>query len=217
MRQRHLAYLFDLDGTLIDTAPDIGAALNHSLETAGLAPVRSDLVRHWVGFGSRKLIEQALIHHHKQPAQEQIDALLEPFLSYYTEHIADLSKPYPTTVETLTALKTEGIHLAVVTNKLQALAVPVLDALELSPFFDVIVGGDTASRPKPAADPIKYCLQHVAVRPEDALMVGDSITDVDAARAAGVGIVCLRDGYNHGTDVATLDPDRVIDRLSELL
>ena len=152
-----------------------------------------------------------------QPEDQLIDKLLGPFLSYYGEHIADHSQLYPNTMETLLALKQRGARLAIVTNKLTELSVPLLTAMDLKTHFDLIVCGDTTPNPKPAPDPIQHVLDFFKVDPEQALMISDSDADIGAARAAHVDVACLRDGYNHGIDVATLKPDKVIDSIKELL
>ena len=217
MKTQYEAYLFDLDGTLVDSAPDIGAALNYSLQQASLPVVSLDLVRHWIGHGSRTLVRQALLHRQMQPENRLIDQLLGPFLSYYVEHIADHSQLYPNTMATLLELKQRGARLAIVTNKLTELSLPLLTALDLKTHFDLIVCGDTTAKPKPAPDPIQHVLDLFKVAPEQALMIGDSDADIGAARAAHVDVVCLRDGYNHGVDVASLNPDKVVDSIKELL
>ena len=217
MKTHYDAYLFDLDGTLVDSAPDIGAALNYSLQQASLPVVSLDLVRHWIGHGSRTLVRQALLHLQMQPENRLIDQLLGPFLSYYVEHIADHSQLYPNTTATLLELKQRGARLAIVTNKLTELSLPLLTALDLKTHFDLIVCGDTTAKPKPAPDPIQHVLDLFKVGPEQALMIGDSDADIGAARAARVDVVCLRDGYNHGVDVASLNPDKVVDSIKELL
>ena len=214
---RYRAYLFDLDGTLVDSVPDIDQALNHALATADLPPVAESLTRHWIGHGSRTLIQQAL-QHHQQPADTTaIDQLIGPFLSHYKANIAVHSKIYPQVRETLSTLQQAGNKLAVVTNKLTELSEPLLKDIGLYDFFDLIVCGDTADQPKPAADPIVLCLKHFDLTPAQVLMVGDSETDVLAAKAANVDVACVRDGYNHGVDVTTLDPDFVITSFAELL
>jgi phosphoglycolate phosphatase len=152
-----------------------------------------------------------------EPKDELLDQLLGPFLDYYTQHIADLSQAYPNTLDTLVELKRRGASLAIVTNKLTELSVPLLEALDLKIYFDLIVCGDTTANPKPAADPIEHCLSFFQLPPDRVLMIGDSDADIGAAKAAEVDVVCMRDGYNHGVDVATLNPTRVIDNLLELL
>jgi phosphoglycolate phosphatase len=208
-------YLFDLDGTLVDTAPDISAALNHALGIVGLESVDEALTRHWVGHGSRVLVQQALLH---QGGPE--DALAEvqrQFLEYYERHIADHSAPYPYVVETLQVLRDRGARLAVVTNKLTRLSVPLLQALGLAQLFHTVVCGDTAAQPKPAADPALHACAAMGLEAAEALFVGDSETDVACARAAGCPVVCVADGYNHGVPAHQLGADAVIDSFKDLV
>ena len=244
-------YLFDLDGTLIDTAPDICAAVNHALEQFGYGPAPESLVRHWVGHGGKHCIEHAVaaaqadaagkpsacepaaaLDGHApgggQPAEPPgashttvdpalVDAMLELFLDHYGAHIADMSRPYPHVVETLRTLSERRAKLAVVTNKRIALTRKLLDELELTTWFDAIVGGDTAANPKPAADPILYACDRIGLSTQEILFVGDSLTDVNASRAAGCPVVCLPDGYNHGIAPERLGADAIIRSLGELV
>ena len=242
-------YLFDLDGTLIDTAPDIGAAVNHALNRFGFDSVSGDLVRHWVGHGGKHCIEHAVAaaqenaignprtnatdgmgdgHGREGSAQPLdsahsgvdsalVDAMLGLFLEHYEEHIADMSLPYPQVVETLRALSRCNAKLAVVTNKRIGLTRKLLDELQLTAWFDTIVGGDTAANPKPAADPILYACDQIGLSPQDVLFVGDSLTDVNASRAAGCPVVCVPDGYNHGIAPGDLGADAIIGSFRELV
>lgn len=225
-------YLFDLDGTLVDTAPDINAALNHALHRAGLEPVDEALTRHWVGHGAQVLIEQALQQHNGarrgrrrggtrgDPAggtHADPQSLLEAFIDHYRRHIADHSQVYPAVLESLQTLRQRGASLAVVTNKRTALTQPLLDTLAMTHLFDSIVCGDTAALPKPAADPALHACRELGLTPAEVLFVGDSETDVACARAAGCAVVCVRDGYNHGVPAEALGADGVIDSFRELL
>lgn len=212
------AYLFDLDGTLVDTAPDINVSLNFTLAKSGFQSVTEDHTRHWIGHGARVLIQQALVHQEFDgDVTTQLEQMLEPFLDHYSEHHAELSKVYPTVVDTLRALQTRGARLAVVTNKITRLSTQIVDSLNLTAYFDLIVCGDTTPTPKPDPAPVHYCLDRFQVSPQNALFVGDSNTDVGAAHASGTAIVCMRDGYNHGEDVSKLGVDGVIDLFEELL
>lgn len=213
--KRYRGYLFDLDGTLIDTAPDLTAALNHALDRAGCAPVDEALTRHWVGHGALVMIQQALAHHGRTADAEA--QMLDDFLDYYRRHIAVHSRPYPHVVDTLDALAAGGAALAVVTNKRESLTRPLLDALNLTCAFGAIVGGDTAARPKPAADPALHACAALGLAPDDVLFVGDSRTDVDCARAAGCDVVCVPDGYRHGVPAHELGADAVIDSFLDLV
>jgi len=208
-------YLFDLDGTLVDTAPDINAALNFALGEHGYQPVQESLTRHWIGHGAKAVVQQALTH--QQLPQIEIDHILSAFLQYYEQHVADLSQPYAHVVQTLEYLAGRGARLAVVTNKLTRFSVPILNALGIATLFDAVVCGDTSSAPKPAADPALHACRMLSIAPAAALFVGDSETDVLCARAAGCPIVCVRDGYNHGVPAENLGADAVIESFRDLV
>jgi phosphoglycolate phosphatase len=213
--KRYAGYLFDLDGTLVDTAPDINVALNHALQSRGHPEVDEALTRHWVGHGARALIIQAL-ERHGLPL-EQTDELFDSFVEHYGSHIADRSRPYPGVVDTLERLRDTGAGLAVVTNKLDLFTRPLLTALGLDAYLTAIVCGDTAEHPKPAPDPALYACRLLEVHVADALFVGDSETDVKCARAAGCAVVVVRDGYNHGTPAEALEADAVIESFYDLV
>lgn len=212
------AYLFDLDGTLVDTAPDIMKGLNHALAVAGHQPVDEALTRHWVGHGARVLIEKALEHYHVDgPDEGRLQAMIDDFIEHYAAHIADDSQPYPGVVATLERLTADGRKLGVVTNKAIYLSRLLLNALDLNRFFGIVVGGDSMQVRKPAAEPALYAMNELGVTAEQTMFVGDSATDVGCARAAGCAIVCYRDGYNHGEDPEHLGSDRVIDSFLDLV
>lgn len=210
------AYLFDLDGTLVDTAPDLRTALNHALALGGIEPVGEALTRHWVGHGVRAMLDAAFAHHDAPVGEERLDELMAACLAHYGDHIADLSRPYPAVVETLAALR-ERAALAVVTNKPTDLSDRLLDALDLSRFFGAVVGRGTTPKPKPDAEPAHFACRQIGKQPQQALFVGDSETDVLCARAAGCDVALVRYGYNHGQAPETLGADRVIESFRELL
>ena len=210
------AYLFDLDGTLVDTAPDLSQALNHTLAKAGLEPVDEALTRHWVGHGVRAMLEAAFRHHDRLTSEPDLDANQAFLVDHYREHIADHSRPYGGVVETLDTLARRA-PLAVVTNKPTDLSNKLLDALDLARFFRVVVGRGTTERFKPDPQPAYYACERLGTQPTTALFVGDSETDVLCARAAGCDVVLYRHGYNHGRNPDTLGADRVIDSLSALV
>ncbi len=211
------AYLFDLDGTLVDTAPDLGGALNASLRNAGLPGITEAQARMWIGHGAKFSLTQALDHHNLNLDPAAVDALLDNFLNHYENHVAELSTLYAGVVDTLDALRQSGSKLAVVTNKPTRFTLPLLSELALDGYFQSVVCGDTAALPKPAPDPILLCLKQLGATASCSLMVGDSVTDVDAAKAAQLDVACYRDGYNHGIDVVTLKPTLVFDRMDEIL
>ena len=209
------AYLFDLDGTLIDTAPDLHRALNHALDEFGFAHVEESLARRFIGHGALVMIERAISHQeaqHSDPAE-----LLDVFLGYYAEHICDASVAYPEVADTLAELRSRGAKLAVVTNKRKHFADLLIEQMGWRHHFDTIVGGDTAAQPKPAADPVVLTSEEIGVPLSNILFIGDSATDVGAARAADVPVVVVRDGYNEGIPACELGADAVIDGFSELL
>ena len=210
------AYLFDLDGTLIDTAPDLSNALNHALAAAGIAPVTEALTRHWVGHGVRAMLAAAFEHHDLEQQEDRFEEFVAVLLTHYERHIADCSRPYPSVVETLKALG-ERAPLAVVTNKPFRFTELLLEALDLTRHFATVIGGDTATKPKPAPEPALLACERLGSSPASALFVGDSATDVGCARAAGCPVVVYRHGYNHGIDPDSLGADAVIDSFDELL
>jgi len=211
----YAGYLFDLDGTLVDTAPDINVALNAALTAAGLEPVTEAHTRHWVGHGAKVLVEQALDHQGR--SRDAVEPLREAFIAHYERHIAVHSRPYPHVVDTLAALRDRGARLGVVTNKMTRLTLPLLQALDLERWFDCVVCGDTTARPKPAPDPALHAAALLGLGVQHTLFVGDSDTDVNCARAAGCAVVCVADGYNHGIPPEQLGADRVIASFRELL
>lgn len=207
------AYLFDLDGTLVDTAPDLMAGLNVCLAEHGYAEVDEELTRRWVGHGAAKMIEQALVHQGSdEPPAHLAKSMFDLFLEHYTLHIADESAPYPGVREALDSL---GRHasLGVVTNKVSRLTTPLLDALGLAGCFEVVVCSDTVGVFKPAADPALHACAALGVEPARTLFVGDSITDVQCARAAGCDVVCVPYGYSGSIPPEDLGADRLIDSL----
>ena len=212
----YAAYLFDLDGTLVDTAPDLSRALNHTLALAGLDHVDESLTRHWVGHGVRAMLEAAFEHLGVRAQAGELDHHQAALVDHYAAHIADCSLPYPSVVETLTALAARA-PLAVVTNKPTDLSNRLLDALDLARYFEVVVGRGTTANFKPHPEPALCACDHLGAAIERALFVGDSETDVLCARAAGCDIVLYRHGYNHGRDPDQLGADRVIDSFDALV
>ena len=211
------AYLFDLDGTLVDTAPDLMAGLNVCLVEHGYTAVDEELTRRWVGHGAAKMIEQALVHQGGEgPPTHLAKSMLDQFLDYYVAHIADESTPYPGVREALTSLGPRA-RLGVVTNKVTRLTTALLDALDLSRCFEVVVCGDTLGVYKPAADPALHACASLGADPARTLFVGDSITDVQCARAAGCDVVCVPYGYSGGIAPEDLGADRLIDSLTCLV
>ena len=215
--KNYQAYLFDLDGTLVDTAPDLGNALNVALTESGYPGVTQEQARNWIGLGAKHSLTQALSYHGLNLPPDTVEELLQRFLNFYAEHVADHSVVYAGVIDTLDRLLDAGKKLAVVTNKPTQFVLPLLRALSLDGYFGSVVCGDTAKAPKPAADPIELCLQQLQIAGANALMVGDSATDVGAAKAAGIDVACFRHGYNHGVDVGSLAPTFLFSQMDEVL
>jgi phosphoglycolate phosphatase len=211
--------LFDLDGTLLNTAADIARALNRALAERGWAPLAVGEVSRMIGRGSPILIERAAaVRGHALNAADGA-AMLERFFHHYAaleERNESDAQPYPGVGEALRTLHQAGLRIAVVTNKQRRFADDLLHRLDLMRWIDVVVGGDTCERRKPDPQPLLFACQSLAVSPSRALMVGDSINDVTAARAARIPIVCVPYGYNEGQDPSTLTCDVMIENLADL-
>lgn len=205
---------FDLDGTLLDTHADLGAAMNHALALAGRPPVPIGEVRALIGGGGRTMLRRALDLSGGVP--EGFDALHEALVQYYEANIAVHSRLFPGGLEVLDALAAAGVKLAVVSNKLERLSVRVLDALGLAPRFYTIIGGDTLGkgRAKPSRDPIDAMIARGGGG--RAVFVGDTTYDIGAARAAGIASVAASFGFND-LPAAELGADAVIGHFDELI
>ena len=207
--------VFDLDGTLVDTAPDLVATLNVVLGREGLPPVAYETARNMVGGGARLMLECGLETQGRRLAPSDLERLVDDFIAHYAAHIADSSLPFPGLATALDDLVAHGCRLAVCTNKLEWLSVRLLDLLGLSQHFVAICGPDTFGMKKPDPGLLQRTIAQAGGRIERAVMVGDSTTDVLTARAAGVPVVAVDYGYSE-TPAAELGADRVIGALSEL-
>jgi|ERR1700722_1588668 phosphoglycolate phosphatase len=210
-----LTIVFDLDGTLIDTAPDLIDTLNFTLSQHGLPTVPYEEARPLIGGGARGMIEKALLLEGRSAATADVDALYAPFVAHYAEHIADRSRPFPGLEPALDEMARAGHRLAVCTNKLEWLSRRLLDAMQLSGRFAAICGQDTFAVQKPDPRIFRSTVLQAGGEPHRAIMVGDSITDIRTARAANVPVVAVDFGYTD-VPVATLGPDRVISSFVEL-
>ena len=206
---------FDLDGTLVDSAPDLVKALNQVLGEQGLTPLPYETARSMVGRGAKWLIEQGYAATGLPLSPDNSPALVERFIAVYRARIADESRAFPGVPEALEALAHAGSELVVCTNKRTDMAIALLDALDLSRHFTAIVGADAAPAAKPDARHLLYAIDQVGGDAAHALMVGDSITDVSAAKNAGVPVVVTSFGY---TDIppADLGADGMIDHYDQL-
>ncbi len=210
--------LVDLDGTMVDSVPDLAYCVDRMMERLGRPPWGEALVRDWVGNGVERLVKRALTGTLEgEPSEADFARALPIFLGLYEANTAVRSRLFPGVREGLAYLSWAGYPLACVTNKAAQFTEPLLRALGIRDFFLFVVSGDTLPEKKPHPAPLLYAAGQLGVPPEEALMVGDSVSDVRAARAAAFGaIVCVSHGYNHGLDIRTAAPDAVIESLSEL-
>ena len=210
-----LTIVFDLDGTLVETAPDLIAATNHVMRLAGLPPVPLAAIRPAISFGSRVMIETGFRLHGRTAIAAEIDGLQQHFLTYYAENIAVGSHAFPGLEAALEQLAARGARLAVCTNKQERMSRRLLDALGLSRHFQAIAGRDTFPVFKPDPGHLTGVIAQAGGNPHRAIMVGDSATDIKTARAAGIPVIGVPFGY---TDVPIRDlgPDAVIEHYREL-
>lgn len=209
--------LIDLDGTLIDSVPDLAFCVDAMMNELGL-PVRGEAaVRNWVGNGVERLVQRALCNDlDGQPEAAQFERALPVFMRLYQENTSQRSCLYPGVREGLDLLQAQAYRLGCVTNKAERFTLPLLRDKGILDRFELVVSGDTLEKKKPDPMPLLYAAERFGVAPADSLMVGDSRSDVKAARAAGFRIVCMTYGYNHGADIREEHPDVVLDRLDQL-
>jgi phosphoglycolate phosphatase len=209
--------MFDLDGTLVDSAGNIAVALNRALADLALAAVTEAQVRLWVGRGASRLVHCVLEHQAGGDAERLHELLLARFMARYQEDVSSRSTLYPGVAAALDACRAAGVHLACITNKPYAPARALLADLAILETFDLLLGGDSLAHKKPHPGALLHCLRHFEVAAAEALMVGDSRNDVEAAQAAGVRVAALPWGYNHGEPIAACRPDWLLESLDELL
>ena len=211
----HHTIVFDLDGTLVDTAPDLINALNYVLDREGLPPVPMQSARNMIGAGARKLIERGLEAEGRTVEVRDIDRMTVDFIDYYGNHIADESRPFEGLESALDDLKARGHLLAVCTNKLEWLSKRLLDRLGLSGRFAAICGADTFGVQKPDPTILRETVARAGGRISASIMVGDAGTDVGVARRAGVPVIGVGFGYTD-VPIAELKPDRLIQHMRDL-
>jgi len=207
--------VFDLDGTLVDTAPDLVDTLNIILAREGLAPVPFDRARNMIGGGARTLIERGLQAEGRSGVAAEVDRLYKDFVAHYGEHLADRSQPFPGAIAAIEQLAARGCSFAICTNKLEWLSVRLLDALGISGHFAAICGQDTFGVQKPDPQILLQTIRKAGGQSGRAVMVGDSINDIEVARAAGVPVIAVDFGYTE-IPVAALDPDEIISDFGKL-
>ena len=207
--------VFDLDGTLVDTAPDLIAALNVTLRNQGIPGLPLATARNFIGGGARKLIERGLEAEGRNCTVAEIDAMMKDFIAYYAEHIADLSRPFEGLEAALDDLAATGASFAVCTNKLEWLSKLLMDRLDLTRRFTAICGADTFGVAKPDPSFLRQTVVQAGGSMASTIMVGDAGTDVGVARRAGVPVVGVTFGYTE-TPIEELKPDRVISAMADL-
>jgi phosphoglycolate phosphatase len=207
--------VFDLDGTLVDTAPDLVDTLNVIFAQEGFAPLAYEDARNFVGGGARVMIARGFNAQGCVLSPDRLEQLFEDFILHYSEHLTDKSRPFPGVVSALDLLAARGCCFAVCTNKLEALSVRLLDKLGLAHRFAAICGQDTFGMQKPDPEILRRTISAANGRPETAVMVGDSINDIRTARAANVPVIAVDFGYSE-RPIAEFGPDRTISHFSEL-
>jgi len=209
--------LFDLDGTLVDSATDLFRAMNMSLNTMQLPLVTEDQVRVWIGKGTSLFCRSVLEHLMGTVDEAQHSQLLATFLKIYNADPCSGTQPFPGILGFLDWAKAEGKTLVCVTNKPEEPARTILDVLDMTHYFADIIGGDRFEERKPHPRQLLHCVEQYGVRKEQVLMVGDSSNDVEASRRAGIDCIVVSYGYNHGENIADCQPQLIVDDLRELL
>lgn len=207
--------VFDLDGTLVDTAPDLIATLNVIFKREAWPAVPYDVARTQIGGGAKMMIARAIAAEGIAAGPDRLEKLFADFIAYYTEHIADRSRPFPGLIEALDDLATRGFRLAVCTNKLEQLSVLLLKQLNLANRFAFICGQDTFGSQKPDPEVLRRTITAAGGDQRCAIMVGDSNTDIRTARAAGIPVIAVDFGYTD-RPISEFRPDRIISHFAQL-
>jgi phosphoglycolate phosphatase len=216
MLDRYQTFIFDLDGTLVDSVPDLALALNHALNEQGLESVTQQQVRQWVGNGSKKLVERALESMDQWNEFHQ-QTLHHQFLKSYEKFLNCESQLYPKTLELLQTLKANHKTLALLTNKPIQFVRPLLSVLGIVEYFSIMLGGDSLPEKKPSPLPLLHIMESLEQSPEQCVMIGDSRSDVLCAQAAHVDCILLEQGYNQGLDLSQLNPTMLLRNCADLL
>lgn len=209
--------LFDLDGTLVHSAPDLADSINLMREELGLTVYPTEQITRWIGNGMARLVKRGLTGAlDGEPDSELFERGLASFKRHYAANLAVRTRPYPGMVEVLDHLSAQGFLLGCVTNKMESFSRSLLEQLDLMKYFDTLVGGDTVATRKPDPLPLQHACAQCGVLPAHAVLIGDSAADVNGARAAGMPIIAVTYGYNQGRDVRSLNPDATVDSATEL-
>ena len=209
--------MIDVDGTLVDSVPDLAYCVDQMMIRLEM-PIRGEeRVRHWVGNGVPRLVERALTDELDGfPSQEAFDKAYPIFLDLYAQNSSVRSTLYEGVIEGLDYLKSKDCLLCCVTNKAEQFTLPLLKSLGIIDYFGIVISGDTLEKKKPDPLPLIHGANFFNINPKECLMLGDSVSDVKAARAAGFQIICMSYGYNHGNNIADENPDLVIDSMNQL-
>lgn len=209
--------LFDLDGTLVHSAPDLADAINLMRQEFGMAMYPAERITCWIGNGMARLVKRGLTGEcDGEPEAALFERGLESFKRHYAANLAVRTRPYPGMVDVLERLSKEGFTLGCVTNKIESFSRSLLEQLDLMKYFKTLVGGDTLATRKPDPLPLLHACAQCSVPPARTVFVGDSSADVNGARAAGMPVIAVSYGYNQGGDVRALQPDAVVDSAAEL-
>jgi phosphoglycolate phosphatase len=215
------AVFFDLDGTLVDSLPDLATAVDNMLVELGYKKAGANNVGLWVGNGAEKLVQRALAHAKITPEDKisstEVDQTLPIFFNHYGLCSGRFSKLYPDVIDTLDVLKNTGVKLCVITNKPKQFTPGVLQDHKLEGYFELVLSGDSLKHKKPSPIQLLFALEKLSVQKNQAVMVGDSSNDILAANAAGIRSICVTYGYNHGGDPRKLPANGHIDGFSQLL
>ena len=213
--QNKKLFIFDLDGTLVDTAPDFKNSINYMLNEINESEVSLDEIRNWVGYGAKELIRRTLVDKNIPHNEKRIEEMLKIFLLHYTHNIDDDSVLFNNVKNVLEFLKNNGIKLAVCTNKMERLSNILLEKLNVLHMFDYLVGGDSLIRSKPDPFPLLNICEKLNTEISDSIMIGDSATDLNAGKGAGMPVVLVSYGYTDNKDIYN-EADLVINDFSQL-
>ncbi|MGB5440836.1 MAG: phosphoglycolate phosphatase [Gammaproteobacteria bacterium] len=209
--------LIDVDGTLVDSVPDLAYCVDRMMEQLGRDPWGEQRVRDWVGNGVERLVRRALVGALKgEPDDADFERAYPLFMELYAGNTSKRSFLYPGVREGLDRLKTAGYKLGCVTNKAAQFTGPLLKDLGVFDDFSIVISGDTLAKKKPDPAPLLHAAEYFGSAPAKSMMIGDSVSDVAAARAAGFQIICMSYGYNHGVDIREAGPDAVVDSMLEI-
>lgn len=217
MLKRPEMVLIDVDGTLVDSVPDLAYCVDEMLKQLNMPTRGEEAVRHWVGNGVERLVKRGLINAlDGEPDADLYGQALPIFRALYAENTSKRSCLYDGVLDALDFLKTTGVKIGCVTNKASEFTLPILTDLGIADYFETILCGDMVERKKPDPLPLLQSAEQLGVSPTASMMLGDSMSDVKAARAAEFSIVCMSYGYNHGEDIRDYNPDAVVDSMAEI-